>query len=257
LRTYPGYRHASRPAQDFQGAADSCPPHSAVWDDQPMPAKPLVAPTWRRAGIVVIAVAIAVVAVIGATVHDRQTQTSFDTWAARPLFAHISELDGARLLNLSSPALSVGGLAVVAVLAALVRHWALVALATVGPAVAIVATEEVLKPIVHRTMAGGFGAYPSGHETGLVSLLVVLLLVLTRAPFSRAVKSLVAIGLVLWAVVGAIGLVRGHYHFPTDTIGGMGVAVACVLSVALSIDWVSERTRRTDRTDAPQLTWRS
>ena len=48
-----------------------------------MPTKPLVAPSWRGAGIVVIAVAIAVVAVIGATVHDRQTQTSFDTWAAR------------------------------------------------------------------------------------------------------------------------------------------------------------------------------
>jgi undecaprenyl-diphosphatase len=202
-------------------------------------------------------VAIAVVAVIGAAVHNRQTLTAFDTWASRPLFDHISELDGARLLDLSSPALSVGGLAVVAVLAALVRNWSLVALATVGPAVAIVATEEVLKPIVHRTMAGDFGAYPSGHETGLVSLLVVLLLVLTRAPLSLAVKAVAATGLVLWAVVGAIGLVRGHYHFPTDTIGGIGVAVACVLSAALIVDWISDRTRRPDRTDAPQLTRRS
>ena len=41
--------------------------------------------------VVVIVVAVALVAVIGAALHGRQTQTAFDTWAARPLFEHISE----------------------------------------------------------------------------------------------------------------------------------------------------------------------
>ncbi|MFN2560191.1 MAG: phosphatase PAP2 family protein [Jatrophihabitans sp.] len=222
-----------------------------------MPAPPLVAPSWRRACIGVIVAAIAVVAVVGAAVHGRQTPTGFDTWAARPLFNQISELTGARLLNLSSPALSVGGLAVVAALAALVRNWALVAVATVAPTVAIIVTEFVLKPIVHRSISDAATAYPSGHETGLVSLLVVLLLVLSRAPFSRAVTAIVVTLLGLWAAIGAIGLVRGHYHFPTDTIGGMGVAMACVLSVALVIDWISDRVSRPDRTEAAQLTRRS
>jgi membrane-associated phospholipid phosphatase len=222
-----------------------------------MPAPPLVAPSWRPACIGIVVAAIAVVVVTGAAVHGRQGPTGFDTWAAGPLFNHISELTGVRLLNLSSPGLSVGGLAVVAVLAALIRYWALVAVATAAPVVAIIVTEVVLKPIVHRSIADGAPAYPSGHETGLVSLLVVLLLVLARAPFSRAVTAILVTLLALWAAVGAIGLVRAHYHFPTDTIGGMGVAVACVLSVALVIDRVSERARRPDRTTAAQLTRRS
>lgn len=222
-----------------------------------MPASPLVAPSWRGACIGVVVAAIALVAAVGAVVRGRQTPTGFDTWVARPLFRHTSELTGARLLDFSSPALAVGGLAVVAVLAALVRHWAIVAVATVAPTAAIIVTEVVLKPIVHRSVGAGASAYPSGHETGLVSLLVVLLLVLSRAPFSRAVTATVVTLLALWALVGAMGLVRGHYHFPTDTIGGMGVAVACVLSVALVIDWISGRAMRPGRTDVPQLTRRS
>jgi membrane-associated phospholipid phosphatase len=103
----------------------------------------------------------------------------------------------------------------------------------------------------------GAGAYPSGHETGLVSLLVVLLLVLLQAALSRAAKAVGVTLLALWAGVGAVGLVRGHYHFATDTIGGIGVALACVLGVALVIDWVSDRAGRPDRRDAPQLTRRS
>jgi undecaprenyl-diphosphatase len=222
-----------------------------------MPARSLVAPSWRRACVVVAAAAIALVAAVGAVLHDRATLTGFDNWASRPLFDHLSELDGARLLTLTSPGLSAGGLALIAVAAALTRQWGIVALATVGPTIAIVATEAVLKPIVHRNVPGGSEAYPSGHETGLVSLLVVLLVVLPRARPTRAVTALVATLLALWAVVGAIGLVRGHYHFPTDTIGGAGVAVACVLSVALVIDFISEHVGRPDRADAPQLTRRS
>jgi undecaprenyl-diphosphatase len=196
------------------------------------------------------------VAAIGVAVHDRGTTTEFDTWASRPIFAHIGEHGRVILLALSSPLITMGALAVIAVLAAVSRRWSLVTLAVVGPAVAVVVTEYVLKPIVHRHIYGGPGgyAYPSGHETGLVSLIVVLFVLLPSAQLGRGLTALVAAMLTVWAALGAVGLVRGHYHFPADTIGGIGVAVACVLGAALVIDLVVARADRPQRSRAAQFT---
>ena len=38
--------------------------------------------------------------------------------------------------------------------------------------------------------------------------------------------------------VGAVGLVANLYHYATDTVGGVCVAVATVLGVALLVDAV-------------------
>ena len=42
----------------------------------------------------------------------------------------------------------------------------------------------------------------------------------------------------------AIALVGGGYHYATDTIGGLLVAIACVLSVALLIDAIAGQPER-------------
>jgi undecaprenyl-diphosphatase len=224
-----------------------------------MPAQPIVAPSWRRACVVAIVAAAVLVAVVGVAVYDVKTTTAFDTWAARPLFDHIGERGRVVLLALTAPVITVGALAVIATVGALMRSWEVVALAIVGPTVAEVVTEFVLKPIVHRQITDGPSgyAYPSGHETGLVSLLVVLLLLLPRAQLSRSMTGLLDALLVLWAVLGAIGLVRGHFHFMTDTIGGIGVGVACVLGLAVLIDLGAPRLRRTDPAGSGQFTRRS
>src|SRR4051812_1107149 len=143
-----------------------------------MPSPPLIASPWRSWCVGAVVAASVLVAGIGLALHDRGTTTEFDNWAARPIFAHIGEHGRVVLLALSSPMITMGALALIAAGGAVLRRWAIAVLAVVGPAIAVVLTEFVLKPIVHRQINGGPSgfAYPSGHETGLASLLVVLLL---------------------------------------------------------------------------------
>jgi undecaprenyl-diphosphatase len=226
--------------------------HSYVWNDHPMPAPPFVAPGWRQRCVLVVVVAAALVGVLGAVLQGRRSPTAFDDWAARPLFEHIGEHGRVVLLAFSAQAMTIGALALIAVVAALARRWEVVALAVTGPILAVVMTEYVLKPMVDSRIAGGPQgyAYPSGHETGLASLILVILLLVPCAPLSRPMRATVVVLLTLWAALGALGLVRAHYHFPLDTLGGIGVAIVCVLTGALVVDACSDRLRRPARAEA-------
>jgi membrane-associated phospholipid phosphatase len=229
-----------------------------------VPVQPIVASSWRRAALVIVVVAAAVVLAMSIALHGRGT-TSFDTWTTRELYFHISDSARLFLLGLTTPAISFALLGFIALLAALLRKWEVVALAVIGPLLALVMTEIVLKPLVDRrwypTSIGGTQspgvAFPSGHETGLVSLLIVLAVLLARVQLSRRARGIAHGVLALWAVLGAVGLVRAFYHYATDTIGAVGVSVTCVLGVAILIDVcaASGAQRRVDRD--PQLTWRS
>lgn len=222
---------------------------------------PIIAPSWRQPVLIAVVVAAAVVAALGIGLHDVSSATAFDTAVNRQLFAHIGATGSQLLLVLTQPALTTGLIVVVIVVAALARRWEVVVLAVVGPGVALLMTEIVLKPLVHRTLVAepALGsnvvnsAYPSGHETGLVSLLVVLGLLLPRWPMTRAARATWAAVLVIWALLGAVGLVRGNYHYATDTVGGIGVAVAVVGAAALTIDQAGVRLAARAR----QLTLRS
>jgi membrane-associated phospholipid phosphatase len=208
-----------------------------------MPLQPIVAPARRRATWLVVALTAAVVVAMSVALHD-VTTTSFDTWATREFAVHIGEGGKNFLLGLTTPAISMVLLLGVAVVAALARRWEIAALAVIGPSLALGLTELVLKPVVHRwaSVVAPDGktytaiAFPSGHETGLVSLLVVVALLVAHVRLTAWTRAAVLVLLVLWALLGAVGLTRGFYHYATDTIGGMGVALVCVLGVALVID---------------------
>lgn len=120
-----------------------------------------------------------------------------------------------------------------------------VVLAILGPSVAIMVTEYVLKPTVHRRLLG-YVTYPSGHTTGAFSLATLIAVQLlaprTRLPVAVRVVSIVALLSVCTAV--AISLVAANYHVPTDTIGGAGVAISTVLFLAVGIDAVADRAFR-------------
>lgn len=123
--------------------------------------------------------------------------------------------------------------------------WALrggrgLALVLLGPPTAMVTTSLVLKPIVERTR-GGELAFPSGHTTSVASLAVacgVLVLGLTAVP--RALRLLAVSGLAALVLAVGAGLVVRGYHYPTDTLGALGVATAVVLSTALAVDLWSD-----------------
>lgn len=114
-------------------------------------------------------------------------------------------------------------LAIVVLACALGRRWDGVALAVVGVAVPVALNTWLLKPLFGRTKAD-YLAYPSGHTVSTVATLTVLVL-LARPGTARAVAA--GAGAVVVLVAGA-GLVGLGYHYPTDVVGGVCLAVAVV-----------------------------
>ncbi len=198
----------------------------------------------------------ALLAVVLGVIVFRGTTTRFDSWVFVELYRHVGLQGQVALIHFSDPVLSTGLMAAVALAAALARRWNVVALAVAGPLLALGLTEAVLKPVVgrllgplvlHGSSAGALpGSYPSGHETGVVSVATVTLIACAQLRAPRAVRAGVTVLLAAWVVVAAVGLVRGFFHYATDTIGALGVTVAIVLATALAVDALTPRLARSE-----------
>jgi membrane-associated phospholipid phosphatase len=129
-------------------------------------------------------------------------------------------------------------------LALALGHRRLAVLAIVGPGLTGVAT-TTLKPIVGRTIDGGFFAFPSGHTGGATALGVVaaLLLIAVLRTATGTSALLIAAGATVSGGAMALALVADRVHYPTDTLGGFCVAVAVVLTSALVIERLPQRRR--------------
>lgn len=114
-------------------------------------------------------------------------------------------------------------------------------LAVLGPGLATVLTEWVLKPSVDRRMLG-YLTYPSGHSTGAfaVATVVGVLLIGTVPRVALAVRLLATAVVAAIACLVAVSLVTAGWHVPTDTVGGAGVGIATVLALAVGIDAVAD-----------------
>lgn len=142
----------------------------------------------------------------------------------------------------------VGALSCVTVLAvtcwaARRRRLAVVTVLSMGGAWAITTG---LKPLVDRTIHGGFLAYPSGHTATatVFSVVVVLLLIdLARPPTTVSVV-LIVCGAGVGASAMAFAEVSLDAHYPTDTIGGFCVGLALVPTISYLHDrWSARRSR--------------
>lgn len=193
------------------------------------------------------ATAAAAVAVLGALVHNGTSGNRFDDKIDFWIQRNVPDTALRYALHLTDPPLIVALLGLGAIIASALRRWDVTALAVVAPGLAVVLTEQVLKPLVHRsslTPPKTVGqreilAYPSGHETGIASLVAVLGVVLLGSAIrlSRKIAGLAVLGAVLIAAASA--LVGLSFHYATDTIGAVGVAIATSLGVSLVIDKVS------------------
>jgi len=102
--------------------------------------------------------------------------------------------------------------------------------------------DTVLKHVVDRTHLGQL-SFPSGHTASAMTLATVLGVLLhdpaRRAParLARAALVVVACGVTALVAVGVIGL---RWHYFTDTVGGVALGTATVLTLAFLIDraWV-------------------
>jgi undecaprenyl-diphosphatase len=114
-----------------------------------------------------------------------------------------------------------------------------VALAALGPALAITLTELVGKPLTDRGR-GGHLLYPSGHMTALVAVITVAYVLLTTGKLTRY-RVMTGLTWLAVTVVPATGLIGKREHFFTDTVGGVLVSVGAVLITATILDAVANR----------------
>lgn len=200
----------------------------------------LLSPAARRLAMVAVAVCVAVVGILGALFTDR-TQPG---WLDRAVDGRIQAALGGHSRMLSQ-VIVLGGpfwvpVATVAlVLACLAaRSWRGAALAAIAVPVSGTLTHFLLKPLVHRTLAGDL-SFPSGHTTGAFGLAAVIALLLAgplRPRLPTAVRLLLTVAAFLAAATVAVSLVGLGAHYFTDTVGGVLVAVATVLTTALLLD---------------------
>ena len=206
---------------------------------------------WPRAAAGVAVGAVVAFVALGAVVwhddHGLGVDNVFNRWIHRS-FDVYTRHDMVQLTDAWAIALAA---ALIAIGALLARRWDLAVLAVTSPLVATGLTEYVFKPLFARSVplvAQLTGveaeAYPSGHETAVSSVLVLLGLVLLRSGLAAALKAVGVLALTAYYVVTVFGLVGQYYHYLTDTIGALAVALAVVLGGALALDRVSSLAAR-------------
>lgn len=213
--------------------------------DPPRPLRrPIIAAGARPFVIALLLMSAAALAALSIAFHGDHQGTALDGFLARKLSGDLGFHLRAVTLHASDQHLTTALIVLVVVGALALRRWDVALFATAGPLLAIFLTEVVLKPVVDRYLTYTFagialprsGAFPSGHETGLAALTVELAVLVLRAPVAAGWRALVVLVLAAWTAVGAIGLTANLYHYATDTLGGMLVALVAVLGVALLVD---------------------
>lgn len=180
-----------------------------------------------------------IVAGLGAWFHQRSSPAGVDRfvahWVHQVAGQHVGLME--QVIRIGDP-LSVAALVVgLALGTAALGRWRMVLLAVVGPTAAVLVTELLLKPMVGRTRYGQL-AFPSGHTTGPAAVATVVLVLFLggawlTSPMVKAMLTLLGFGV---SVAVSVALVGRNWHYATDTLGGICVAVASVLVVALVID---------------------
>jgi membrane-associated phospholipid phosphatase len=211
---------------------------------------PLV-PWPRAAAGIAIGAAVTFLAIGLVVWHDDQglaVDNVFNRWIHRTFDVYTRH----DMVQLTDPWAIALAAALIAGSALLARRWDIAVLSVTAPVVATGLTEYVFKPLFARSVplvAQLTGieaeAYPSGHETAVSSVLVLLGLVLLRSRLAIGVKVVGVLALTAYYVVTVFGLVGQYYHYLTDTIGALAVALAVVLGGALALDRVGRRRTAT------------
>ncbi|HYY18042.1 MAG TPA: phosphatase PAP2 family protein [Streptosporangiaceae bacterium] len=128
----------------------------------------------------------------------------------------------------------------------LARWWRGAVLALLAAPVSALLTEDILKPVIGRTIGGAVFApngqlvsvaalsMPSGHTTAVFTLATLAAVLLIR-PGGR-LRYLIVAAAYLLATAVAMAMIAQNFHYFTDVISGAAVGTGTVLTGALAID---------------------
>jgi membrane-associated phospholipid phosphatase len=202
-------------------------------------------PLLARRGLAIVIVIGAVIATAALGVRYAHTRTPgrfdqhLDDSIQRRLAGHSHLL--VKVVDLADPGSVIVICALLCALFLLLNRTRLAVLAVLGPALAGGLVDLVLKPLFDRHLETML-SFPSGHTAATASLALVVIFAMIgpgRLPWPFVVRWLIALAATASVPIIAIALVGGGYHYATDTIGGLFVAVGCVLLVALLIDAIA------------------
>lgn len=210
--------------------------------------RPLLPGPLRLAGAALLAACLAVTVGLGLHFAGRERAGWLDLAVDRRVQAGLGQFPWLLFPLHDLGAVGPVALMIVAlVLGCLVtRRWSGAVLAAVAPLAAGALTEQVLKPLVGRTIYGSL-SFPSGHATGMFALAGVCLILLADPSVRRvpaAVRLLLAVVALLLAAAVAAAMVGLGMHYFTDTVGGAAVGTGMVLACALALDLAAGRARR-------------
>lgn len=172
--------------------------------------------------IIVGAVLVAVVAAAGAYFSFRPGSGTIDGW----IQTVVTRDQGwwfTSVTWLRYPVVIVAGAVIAAVIARRDRPRALACL--LGPPLALVTSELVVKPLVGRSIDGVL-SYPSGSTVGAAALATAAVL---AAPARwRVATAVVAALYALWMALAVVSL---QWHYPTDALGGLAYGAGVVLVI--------------------------
>jgi membrane-associated phospholipid phosphatase len=205
--------------------------------------RPLLPRSCRRAAVVTVVLSAAITVGLGVRYRSGIGAGHLDRFIDAGLLDRGDVRVLGQLASLGDPVPVAAAAGLVAIGAVAVRRWSAVALAMIGPSLAAMVTELVLKPLVGRRYEGEL-AFPSGHTTGVVAVAVVIAVILADArwPPRAAVRRGLAVAAAVPAVASMAALVALRRHYATDTIGGAAVAVAVVTTLAFGLDWAAQLT---------------
>ena len=105
----------------------------------------------------------------------------------------------------------------------------------VGPPLALLTCESVVKPLVGRTLGSGL-SYPSGSTVGAAALMTAV--VLATPSRWRPVAIGTGAAYVLWMSEAVIAL---QWHYPTDALAGIAYGAGVMLLADAAVSTVGEK----------------
>lgn len=229
-------------------------------DNRERQPEPALIPAWaRRPAVVLLVCSLAISVIIGVLAahasHPDAVDRSVDSWVQGHLGTHARVLS--LVVDIAEP-VQFAIITLVLILACVaVRRLNAAVLVAVSVPAAVILTEFIFKPLVHRTLHGAL-VYPSGHTCRVFTLATITAVLMLNPPSQRPRPSVrIVIGLAATAVgcAVAVAVIGLNWHYFTDTIGGATLAIGVVLATAFLVDksGIAERLPG-HREAAPEVT---